>query len=198
MNGRVKLLIFSVGVLILSPACTGSRTERDGCKVYPRSKAYNASRFKQAYALIDSERPDYKEALSLLQQNILDTPHAVDIDYDYGWAMVCAAHLEDYGLALEYYTVIRTRFYGWQTETNTHRNWDSKCETVRGLIARSDEENASDILKKMEALDKSSAEQLKTETLELIEKAKDGDQDAVMSLRSKRYQDVLVDIVTAK
>ena len=68
----------------------------------------DSSRFQEAYALIQNGH--FRTALTLLQRNIAETPDAGDIDYAYGWAVVCAAHLGDLDLTLKYYEVMRTRF----------------------------------------------------------------------------------------
>ena len=110
-------------------------------------------RFQKAYALKDSGK--YQEALVLFQQKIDNSPKACYIDYYYGWATFCLAHLDRLEEALGYYRIMRTRFPG-DTEGagGANRNWDNVLERVRDVVAASRQPKAKEILKQMRELDK--------------------------------------------
>ncbi len=114
-------------------------------------------RFQKAYAL--KEAGEYQEALVLFQEKISNIPNACDIDYYYGWATFCLAHLDRLEETLEYYRIMRTRFSGDQTEGagGAIRSWDDILERVRNVVAASRQPNAKDILKQMRDLDEKSA-----------------------------------------
>lgn len=85
---------------------------------------HDQERFLVAYDRISQGH--YEEALDLLRQNMRDTPDAIDIDYDFAWATLCLAHLCRTDEFLEYYRVMRTRFYGLISEGGAIRGWDDK------------------------------------------------------------------------
>jgi hypothetical protein len=122
----------------------------------PRAE-HDQERSMRAYRLIHGKPPDYSTALQLLEANIAQHPDAYDIDYDYGWATLCAAHVRDYEKLIRYYTVVRTRSYGWQTSGGGQRNWDRVLEQARLALASPSEPAARGMLAKLLVIDKEAA-----------------------------------------
>lgn len=204
----LALLVLYVGALVPGPA--ESRGDQPNASGKPRqlSPAHDVSRFREAYDLISGGRgqagsplPDadaYERALRLLQKNIGETPDAVDVDYDYAWAMVCAANLGRYELALDYYRIIVTDFYGWVTNNGVTRNWIDQRETVRNELAQQKTGESGRILKEMTKLEDLAAQRFQQEALALIRQASDGDKASAEALNSRRYQQILVTLIAQK
>ena len=153
----------------------------------------DAKRFTKAYALIQEGK--YQEALHLLEQNIAETPRAGNIDYSYAWGCVCAAHLGRFDKTLEYYRVMRTRFYGWLHlgANGANRKWDSQLEMVRLAVANSEHPEKGVVLKKMSALDELGRRLMLADLEQLSRRAAGGDQVAILQLRQRPYG--LVDLI---
>jgi hypothetical protein len=153
----------------------------------------DAERFTKAYALIQQGK--YEEALRLLEQNIAETPNAGNIDYSYAWGCVCAAHLGRLDKTLEYYRVMRTRFYGWLHlgANGANRKWDSQLEMVRRAVASSEHSEKDVVLKKMAVLDELARRLMLADLEQLSRRAAGGDQVAILQLRQRPYG--LVDLI---
>jgi hypothetical protein len=157
-------------------------------------------RFQTAYALIQDGK--FGAALRALRQNIAETPDAGNIDYAYGWATVCAAHLGDAELTLAYYETMRTRFFGWRRlgAKGAQRNWDNNLNMARQAVAASGlpEKERERILARMTELDRLGRDSAIKELKVLIRRAQEGDQVAIGQLRSQSQIEFLVDLIVDK
>jgi WD40 repeat protein len=111
---------------------------------------HNDRRFQEAFGLIHQARPDYPRALELLEQNIQETPDAGDVDYDYGWAMICSARLGQFQRAYEYYVKLRERL----DAGGITRNWNTEIAEVKRLLAASGDPEAKAVREQMLRLDR--------------------------------------------
>ncbi len=155
------------------------------------------ARFQKAHALIEERK--FEPALALLQENIKETPDAGDIDYSYGWACYCAAQLGKVDLTLEYYEVMRTRFYGGLSlgAGGAHRNWDLKLRRARKAIAASSGARRDEVLRKIDALDEIGYNAAVARVKDLIRKAQHGDQIAQRHLTRSSHVKILVDLIAS-
>jgi len=153
----------------------------------------DGKRFTKAYALIQEGK--YEQALSLLKLNIAETPNAGNIDYSYGWACLCAAHLGRLDDTLDYYRVIRTHFYGWPHlgANGAKRNWDDQLAMAQRAVAHSADPERDSVLKKMTELDEWARRKMLADLEQLARRAARGDQVAILQLRQRPYG--LVDLI---
>ena len=152
----------------------------------------NSARFSKAYDLI--QKGDFASALTLLQQNIAETPQAVDIDYSYGWGTLCLAELGRFEEALEYYRVMQTRFYGDQVDNGRHRMWGDQLDKTKKLLQRSSHPRKQELLAEMELIDSQTYDRALADTEKLIRRAQRGDLIAVDILRST-YSQKVIDLI---
>ena len=93
---------------------------------------HNQERFLIAHDLIS--RGQYEAALDSLELNIKNTPDAIDIDYDYGWATVCLAKLCRIDEFFKFYTIMRTQFNGVLHQGGAIRDWDDRLLEAKQTI----------------------------------------------------------------
>ena len=119
-------------------------------------RASKKERFSRGWDLIHQNPPDFQTALDLLEQNIREFPNATDVDYDYGWAMVCCANLGEYEKAYQYYRTIRIRFAGMLKTGagGAMRSWDDRAADVRLRVRSSTDPEAKRIYEKMMELER--------------------------------------------
>ena len=155
----------------------------------------DSDRFQKAYALIQAGK--YDAALPLLEQNIADTPNATNIDYAYGWAVVCAAHLGDVDRTLTYYKVVRTRFGGWQHTGagGAHRIWENNLAMARRAIKAGRAPGKERVLKQMDEFDRLGRELAVRELKALVRRVEAGDQVAVDQLRGTSHIQPFIDLI---
>ena len=155
----------------------------------------DAARFQEAYRLIQEGR--YDAALPLLEQNMAETPGATDLDYAYGWAVVCAAHLGDVDKTLTYYKVVRTRFGGWQRSGagGAHRTWESNLDMARRAVKAGRVVEKERVLKQLDELDRLGREHAVRELKALIRRVQAGDQVAVDQLRGTSHIQPFIDLI---
>ncbi len=153
----------------------------------------DGKRFTKAYALI--QEGQYEQALNLLKLNIAETPNAGNIDYSYGWACLCAAHLGRLDETLDYYRVMRTHFYGWLHvgANGANRKWDDQLAMAQRAVAHCDDPEKDSVLKKMTELDEWARRKMLADLERLARRAAGGDQVAILQLRQCPHG--LVDLI---
>ena len=115
---------------------------------------HDQDRFYRAWELIHQNPPDYRQALELLQQNLRETPHATNIDYEHAWAMICCVHLGQFQRACLHYMIIRTHFRGNVTSVGgPRRNWDKLIAETKRVISESDDPEARTAYKRITRLE---------------------------------------------
>lgn len=93
---------------------------------------HNQERFLIAHDLIS--RGQYEAALDSLKLNIKNTPEAIDIDYDYGWATVCLAKLCRIDEFFKFYRIMRTQFNGVLHQRGAIRDWDDRLLEAKQTV----------------------------------------------------------------
>jgi len=130
-------------------------TASQGNALYYEVPEHNYKKFRQGYELLSSTPPNFEEALKLFEENIAEFPKARDLDYDYGWAMICAAHLKKYAKALEYYRTMRIRFGDVVQGAGggAMRVWNNRLEEFRMILQNSSDTKAIEVLGEVKKID---------------------------------------------
>jgi tetratricopeptide (TPR) repeat protein len=163
-----------------------------------RNQMHNNVRFQKAYRLV--QEGEFKPALELLQRNMTETPDATNADYDYGWAIVCAAHLGDVDLTLRYYEVLRTKYYGWLSSgaSGASRKWDDNLALARQALAVAAAPLKEDVLRRMDALDRLGHDHYVSQVKDLIRRTQNGDLIARQALQSGMAMEAMVELIATK
>jgi hypothetical protein len=116
----------------------------------------NLRRFDEAWEALHANEPDYRLALQLLRQNILDNPSASDLDYDLGWGMFAAAKASEWEAAADYYEALRKRGTGEFAEgaEGAQRDWNELHTEVKTLADRAASTSSRKALQRMRMADR--------------------------------------------
>ncbi|MFC2135669.1 hypothetical protein ACFLTH_13725 [Bacteroidota bacterium] len=142
---------------------------------------HNQDRFYKAWELIQEE--NYDQAIILLKKNIAETPNASDIDYDYGWGTLCLAKLCRLDEMVQFYEVVRMKYYGASRSGGALRDWDDKLMEAKESILSCPDKNLDLIIDKLNNLDKNSKKVYETKLEELIQLGSMGNPEALEDLR---------------
>jgi tetratricopeptide (TPR) repeat protein len=196
MRGRKAAAGFTVLTAAVVAIAVGTRVAGEAPRTPSETPTrQDQGRFQKAYALIQAG--DFDAALSLLEQNIAETPDATDIDYAYGWAVVCAAHLGDVDRTLTYYKVLRTRFGGWKSTGagGANRIWDHNLTVARQALQAGGVADKKRVLQQLDELDRLGRESAVRELKALIRRVQAGDQIAIEQLRSTSHIQPFIDLI---
>ncbi len=142
---------------------------------------HNQERFHTAWKLIQQKK--YDSAIILIKENIAETPNASDIDYDYAWGTLCLAKLCRLDELVQYYEVMRMKFYGPLQSGGAIRNWDDKLNKAKQSVLTCPEKNSHFIIAKLDYLDKKGKQAYETKLEELIQLGSMGNREALENLR---------------
>lgn len=142
---------------------------------------HNQDRFYKAWELIQQD--NYDQAIILLEKNIAETPDASDIDYEYAWGTLCLAKLCRLDEMVQFYEVVRMKFYGPSRVGGGIRDWDDKLEEVKKSILSCPDTNSNLIMDKLDQIDKNGRKQYETKLEELIQLGSMGNPKALEDLR---------------
>src|SRR3954468_19587132 len=182
--------------VVIGVGTVGGRVAGEAKRELPETPTrQDQGRFQKAYALIQAG--DFDAALSLLEQNIAETPDATDIDYAYGRAVVCAAHLGDVDRTLNYYKVMRSRFGGWQRTGagGANRIWDHNLTLARQALQAGGAPDKKRVLQQLDECARLGRESAVRELKALIRRVQAGDQIAIEQLRSTSHIQPFIDLI---
>jgi len=154
-------MLFMATALFSLCRCTAGKNGEPAAPVRASFKtADEKARFNEAWQTINDPQPDYARALKLLETNIAEHPDRVDIDYEYGWAVLCCAKLGRYKDVLHYYEILRRDYSGpvatVSDQPNTAfqvRNWESQLAEARKLTEAANTDEAKMAAARMAELD---------------------------------------------
>jgi hypothetical protein len=179
-----ELLLFGVLALFAGyPLCAADRPDNPSEPQSRRHERHNQQRFSQAYNLI--QNGEYGKALVLLKQNIEETPDAPDIDYDYGWGILCLGKLCQFEEFVRFYEIMRTRYYGTSRvhDRGRIRDWDDKLMEAKKALFECPDVNSQAMVKRLMPIDDKAERTYKLYIEDLIHRGSMGNHRAVEELQ---------------